>query len=63
MTQPTRLLTVHEVADYLGIHHITVNKMLNTGEIVGFKLTDKHRSPWRITPQAVQDYIERRTAA
>lgn len=63
MENNTKLLTVADVAEYLGMHPISVNKLLNSGELQGFKLTDKHRSPWRITPAAVQAWIERRTGA
>ena len=51
----SRLLTVNEVADELGIGHTTMNELVMAKKIESFKIGRLRR----IHPQALEDYIER----
>lgn len=53
-----KLMSVEEVAEYLGLHPQTVYSLLREGELRGHKLG----RVWRIRPGAVDEYIERQAA-
>ncbi len=61
----TRLLTVHDVADRLGMAEKTVRAKTRRGEIPGFKTGPGATSPYRYDPVQIELLIARwkRTAA
>lgn len=48
------VLTVREVADFLGVHQTTVYRLLKRGEIPAFKLG----SDWRFSKKRLTEWIE-----
>lgn len=42
--QRTQIMTLAEIAKYLGVHPMTVYRMLNTGRLPGFKLGRQWRT-------------------
>jgi excisionase family DNA binding protein len=46
-------LTIDQVAQALSIHHTHVRRLLRRGELRGKKVG----AIWRVTPQAVRDFL------
>ena len=55
-----RLMTVDEVAEYLGLNPATVRLHLRNGELVGFKVGPRH---WRIRESALEAFVNEREQA
>lgn len=47
------VLSVSEVAEYLGVGKNRVYELLNTGKLNGFRMG----SPWKISRMALENYI------
>ena len=58
MVSDTPVMTIKEVADYLGVHPATVYKFAQQGEIPAFKIG----SDWRFHRKFIDQWIERRIA-
>lgn len=62
MTDTPRVYTVHEVARILQMHEETVRVLLRSGRLKGIKLgphaTLPGRFEWRITDQALRQFLE-----
>ena len=62
MNATPHLYTVHEVAAILRMHEETVRMLLRSGRLKGIKLgphaTLPGRFEWRITDQALQQFLE-----
>lgn len=52
-----QLLTLDEVAQILKVHENTVIRIINKAEISAIKVSGQ----WRITVDALEDYLESRT--
>ena len=57
MKDPKSVLTIKEVAKYLGVHPMTVYKFANQGKIPAFKIG----SDWRFYKKYIEEWIERET--
>ena len=53
----TEIMTVTDVAAYLQCHPSTINRLLRTGDIPGFRVF----SDWRLRRSDIDQWIERRT--
>src|SRR2546422_8659007 len=49
MAQPTKVLTVRELSNYLRVHPSTIYRLLKKGELPGFKVG----SDWRFNIEAI----------
>jgi excisionase family DNA binding protein len=62
MNERPHLYTVHEVAEILRMHEETVRILLRSGRLKGIKLgphaTLPGRFEWRITDQALHQFLE-----
>lgn len=62
MNERPHLYTVHEVAEILRMHEETVRILLRSGRLKGIKLgphaTLPGRFEWRITDQALRQFLE-----
>lgn len=58
---PTPLLTPAEVCERLGISERSLKSLLRSGAIRAAKIGSAPNSPWRISEEAIADYIERQT--
>jgi excisionase family DNA binding protein len=62
MTDAPRVYTVHEVAQILQMHEETVRALLRAGRLKGIKLgphaTLPGRFEWRVTDQALRQFLE-----
>lgn len=62
MNETPRVYTVHEVARILQMHEETVRTLLRAGRLKGIKLgphaTLPGRFEWRITDQALRQFLE-----
>jgi excisionase family DNA binding protein len=62
MDDAPRLYTVHEIAQILRMHEETVRILLRSGRLKGIKLgphaTLPGRFEWRITDQALRQFLE-----
>ncbi|MFA4029032.1 MAG: hypothetical protein GDYSWBUE_001630 [Candidatus Fervidibacterota bacterium] len=56
MAEEERLLSVEEVAEYLGMHIMTVYKLLNSGALPGRKIGNR----WRVVKRELDEWLERR---
>lgn len=54
----TRLLEINEIQELLGIGRNKVYTLLQTGEITAFKIGRE----WKVTVEAVENYIEKHNA-
>ena len=52
-----QILTVREAADYLRVHQVTIYRLLNDGELPGFRLGGS----WRFSRAALAKHLERNT--
>jgi excisionase family DNA binding protein len=52
MANPTRLLTVKELSDYLRVHPSTIYRLLKRGELPGIRLG----SDWRFSIEAIEQW-------
>jgi excisionase family DNA binding protein len=50
---PTPLMTVRDVAEYLGVSEPVVRHILRTRQLGGLKVS----GAWRITHSALQEYV------
>jgi excisionase family DNA binding protein len=57
MTDASPVLTVQEVAAYLKVHQSTIYRLLQRGEIPGFKVG----SDWRFLAETINEWIQRQT--
>lgn len=55
------MLTFAEVCDELRMSPKTVRKLIVSGELTAFKAGTAQTSPYRITEEALADFIERQT--
>ena len=55
------MLTFAEVCDELRMSPKTVRKFIVSGQLVAFKAGTAQTSPYRITEEALADFIERNT--
>ncbi len=54
MTKTKEIMTTKEVAEYLNIHPLTVNKYARAGKIPAFKIgTD-----WRFHKRSIEEWIQ-----
>lgn len=63
MTENRAALTVKEVSESLSLTEITIRRMLKSGALRGFKTSESPYAPWRVSPEAIEDYIKSREAA
>lgn len=52
-----RIMTIKEVARYLGLHELTVRRLAREGEIPAFKIGRQ----WRVKKDLLDRWIERET--
>ena len=52
MQQPTKVLTVNELAEYLRVHRSTIYRLLKKGLLPGFKIG----SDWRFNVEVIDDW-------
>ncbi len=52
MQQPTKVLTVNELADYLRVHRSTIYRLLKKGLLPGFKIG----SDWRFNVEIIDEW-------
>jgi excisionase family DNA binding protein len=57
MIKQKTVMTIKEVADYLGVHTATIYKYAQQGELPAFKIG----SDWRFTKKHIDEWIEKRT--
>jgi excisionase family DNA binding protein len=57
--EPRKLMTVHVVADYLGVHPETVRRWLRDGRLIGIDL-GSDSGGWRIAPADLETFIAAR---
>ena len=57
MIKQKRVMTIKEVADYLGVHASTIYKYAQQGTIPAFKIG----SDWRFSQKHIDNWIERET--
>jgi excisionase family DNA binding protein len=50
-----RLLSIRDVANYLGVSERTVFRMMHANEISGVKVGNR----WRFNPDVVKEYLQR----
>ena len=55
MANKGRLMSVKEVADYLGISRLTLYRLISAGELSGFKIG----GVWRFKEENIEDYLAR----
>ncbi|MCS7254439.1 MAG: response regulator [Armatimonadota bacterium] len=55
MTEKEHLLSVEEAAEYLGMHIMTVYKLLSSGALPGQKIEDR----WRVDKHKLDEWLER----
>ena len=61
MTQPDRhTFTTSQVMELLGVSRATVSRLVQQGELEGYKLTAAKNSHLRIYKDSVEDLLERR---
>ncbi|MGE0542429.1 MAG: helix-turn-helix domain-containing protein [Dehalococcoidia bacterium] len=53
MTEPRKAYTIEEVAEVLQVNPRTINRMLDRGELKGFKVGRL----WRISQEALDAYM------
>jgi len=53
-------ITTTEAANVLGVSRATVSRMIQRGEIKGYKLTMALNSPYRVYQQSVQEFLNKR---
>jgi excisionase family DNA binding protein len=51
-----KLLSVQDVAEWLGVSERTVFNMINRGDIAGTKVGNR----WRFEPEVVRGYLQQR---
>jgi excisionase family DNA binding protein len=52
MEQPTKVLTVNELAEYLRVHRSTIYRLLKRGLLPGFKIG----SDWRFNVEVIDEW-------
>ncbi len=52
MQQPTKVLTVNELAEYLRVHRSTIYRLLKKGLLPGFKIG----SDWRFNVEVIDQW-------
>ncbi len=52
----SKLLTIQEVADYLRLNRFTVYRLVECGDLPGFKVTDQ----WRFKTHDVEKWLQSR---
>lgn len=62
-TVEPRVFDVREAATYLRLGGSTVRRLLEEGGLVGFRITDRPRSPWRVPKASCDDWLEARCEA
>lgn len=62
MTNPTRYLTVKQVADMTQYSPWFIYEALNRGVLKGTKSSEGFRAHWRIRPEDVDAWLERNAA-
>ena len=55
-------LTFAEACERLRVSHMTLGKLISSGRLEAYKVGPHRTSPWRITEQAIADFIKRQTA-
>ena len=53
-SEPEHLMTLHEVADYLGLHYLTVYRLIQEGKIPAARLGGR----WRFKKDILDRWIE-----
>jgi len=53
----TDLLTIPQVADELGCHPATVRRAIHAGRLAAAKVQGEHGLTWRVSPEALADYL------
>lgn len=61
MTEDFRLLSTAEAAERLGVSPSTVERYIHSGAIRVVELGTSRRQKWRIRPDDLMDFIEKRT--
>lgn len=59
MIRAKKVMTIKEVAEYLGVHTATIYKYAQNGSIPAFKIG----SDWRFTKKHIDEWIDERTQA
>lgn len=55
-------LTFAEACDRLRVSHETLRRLIKTGLLEAHKVGEGRTSPYRISEQAIEDYLRRQTA-
>jgi excisionase family DNA binding protein len=58
----TQLLTLEQVAEYLGVHRDTVYKLVRSGRLPALQLGGR-KAGWRVTEQDLKDFVDAAKAA
>jgi excisionase family DNA binding protein len=56
-------LTFTEACERLRVSHMTLTKLIHSGQLEAYKVGPHRTSPWRITEQAIAEYKKRQTEA
>jgi excisionase family DNA binding protein len=59
MPKNREIMTVNEVAEYLGIHELTVQRHAREGKIPAFKI----RNEWRFDRKHIQKWLKERSSS
>jgi excisionase family DNA binding protein len=55
---PSRVMTVNELADFLRVHRSTVYRLLKTNSLPAFRVG----SDWRFNTETVNEWMQRKQA-
>ena len=54
-----KMLSIKEAANMLNVSETTIRRMIKRGDIIAIKIGTKGRSsPWRISQNAISEYIK-----
>jgi excisionase family DNA binding protein len=57
MSKANHLLTIPEVATQLGVSRRTVQRRIASGELRAIKLGDRKKSPVRVIPEELREWL------
>lgn len=56
---PGKTVSTIQAGKRLGICYDTIGQMCESGELQGWRIRDKKKSPWRVCVQSIEDYRAR----
>lgn len=57
------MLTAAQACERIGVSRDTLRKLIKTGQLKAMKTGPEPHAHWRISEEAIADYIEQRTSA